>query len=40
MHLCQIIILEKGAVNTLHQKDLEAGYAGTLLVGLLEKKKI
>ncbi len=26
------------SVITLHQKDLEAGYAGTFLVGLLEKK--
>ena len=29
---------QRESVITLHQKDLEAGYAGTFLVGLLEKK--
>jgi integrase len=31
---------QQESVIKLHQKDLEAGYAGTFLVGLLEKKYI
>jgi hypothetical protein len=30
MHICQIIILEKGAVNRLHPKGLKEGFAGML----------
>jgi integron integrase len=38
--IVQELKAQQESVIKLHQKDLEAGYAGTFLVGLLEKKYI